>query len=105
MPASIEEVKLTPKGSEKEIVHYAVKGTRQTQRPGQPERTGYEVGRRIREMCGFDMTQEEFDERIGISQNYLSTMERGKVEIGAEILLRISREFAKSIEWLLTGEG
>ena len=30
------------------------------------------------------MTQEEFAERIGISQNY-----------GAEILLRISREFAK----------
>ena len=62
------------------------------------------VGRRIREMRGFDTTQEEFAERIGISQNYLSTMERGKVEIGAEILLRISQEFAKSIEWLLTGK-
>lgn len=63
------------------------------------------VGRRIREIRGFDMTQEEFAERIGISQNYLSTMERGKVEIGAEILLRIGQEFAKSIEWLLTGES
>jgi len=31
-------------------------------------------------------------------------VERGKVEIGAEILLRISREFGKTIEWLLTGE-
>jgi transcriptional regulator with XRE-family HTH domain len=62
------------------------------------------VGRRIREIRGFDMTQEEFAERIGISQNYLSMMERGRVEIGAEILLRISREFAKSIEWLLTGQ-
>jgi transcriptional regulator with XRE-family HTH domain len=51
------------------------------------------------------MTQEEFAERIGISPNYLSTMERGKVEIGAEILLRIGREFVKSVEWLLTGEG
>jgi transcriptional regulator with XRE-family HTH domain len=61
------------------------------------------VGRRIRETRGFDMTQEEFAERIGISQNYLSTMERGKVEIGAEILLRISQEFVKSVEWLLTG--
>jgi hypothetical protein len=30
-------------------------------------------------------------------------MEPGKVEIGAEILLRIGREFGKSIEWLLTG--
>jgi transcriptional regulator with XRE-family HTH domain len=63
------------------------------------------VGRRIREIRGFDMTQEEFADRIGISQNYLSTMERGKVEVGAEILLRISREFVKSVEWLLTGEG
>jgi transcriptional regulator with XRE-family HTH domain len=63
------------------------------------------VGRRIREMRVFDMTQEEFAERIGISQNYLSTMERGKVEIGAEILLRIGREFGKSVEWLLTGKS
>jgi hypothetical protein len=30
-------------------------------------------------------------------------MEHGKVEIGTEILLRISREFGKSIEWLPTG--
>jgi len=29
--------------------------------------------------------------------------ERRKMEIGAEILLRISREFVKSVEWLLTG--
>jgi len=32
-------------------------------------------------------------------------MEHGEKEIGAEILLRISCEFWKSIEWLLTGEG
>jgi len=49
------------------------------------------------------MTQQDFADRIGISQNYLATMEHGKVEIGAEILLRIGREFGKSIEWLLTG--
>jgi hypothetical protein len=42
---------------------------------------------------------------IGISRTLLSTMEHGKVEIGAEILLRISREFAKNVEWLLTGES
>jgi len=42
--------------------------------------------------------------RIGISQNYLSTVERGKVEGGAEILLRIALEFGRTIEWLLTGE-
>ena len=62
------------------------------------------VGRRIREMRGFDTTQEEFAQSVGISQNYLSIMERGHVEIGAEILLRISREFGKSVDWLWTGE-
>jgi transcriptional regulator with XRE-family HTH domain len=62
------------------------------------------VGRRIRELRGFDMTQEEFARRIGISQNYLSTMERGNVQIGCEIILKMSREFGKSMEWLLTGE-
>ncbi len=61
------------------------------------------VGRRIRELRGFDMTQEEFARRIGVSQSYLSTMEHGQVEIGAEILVTISREFKKSLEWLLTG--
>ena len=62
------------------------------------------VGQRLRELRGFEMTQQEFALRIGISQNYLSTMEHGKVEIGAKILLKISREFGKSLEWLLTGE-
>jgi hypothetical protein len=32
-------------------------------------------------------------------------MERGKGRDWGGDLLRISREFAKSIEWLLTGEG
>jgi transcriptional regulator with XRE-family HTH domain len=76
-----------------------------SKKPGSPrlEIEWVAVGRRIRELRGFDMTQEEFASRIGISQNYLSIMERGKVEIGAEILLRIGQEFSKSIEWLLTG--
>lgn len=72
-----------------------------------PERSAVDwklVGRRIRELRGFDVTQEEFARRIGVSQNYLSTMEHGKVQIGAEILLRIGQEFGKSIEWLLTGK-
>jgi transcriptional regulator with XRE-family HTH domain len=62
------------------------------------------VGRRLRELRGFDVTQQEFAHRVGVSQNHLSTMERGKVEIGAEILLRICLEFNKNLEWLLTGE-
>jgi hypothetical protein len=38
------------------------------------------------------------------SWNYIPTMQRGKVQIGSEIQLRISRKFGKSIEWLLAGE-
>jgi hypothetical protein len=38
------------------------------------------------------------------SRKCLPTVERGKVQIGSEILSRISRKFGKSIERLLTGE-
>jgi transcriptional regulator with XRE-family HTH domain len=64
-----------------------------------------EVGRRIRELRGFDMTQADLANRIGVSQGYLSTVEHGQGEIGAEVLLAFSHEFGRSIEWLLTGEG
>jgi transcriptional regulator with XRE-family HTH domain len=62
------------------------------------------VGQRIRELRGFYMTQQEFAKRVGISQNYVSDMERGTVEVGAEILLTVACEFGRTIEWLLTGE-
>jgi transcriptional regulator with XRE-family HTH domain len=50
------------------------------------------------------MTQRSFADRIRISQTSVSDMEHGKVEVGAEILLRIAREFGRTMEWLLTGE-
>jgi len=50
------------------------------------------------------MTQADLAARIGVSQGYLSTVENGQSEIGAEVLLAVSREFGKSIEWVLTGE-
>jgi transcriptional regulator with XRE-family HTH domain len=50
------------------------------------------------------MTQADFASRIGVSQSYLSAVEHGRNEIGAEVLLAISREFKRSLEWLLTGE-
>jgi transcriptional regulator with XRE-family HTH domain len=61
------------------------------------------VGRRIRELRGFDTTQSEFAGRIGVTQGYLSSIERGEKEAGAAVLLAISLEFAKSVDWLLTG--
>ena len=62
------------------------------------------VGRRLRELRGFDMNQAEFARSIGISQGQLSRYEKGKSEIGAEVLLRISQQFGKSMEWFLTGK-
>jgi transcriptional regulator with XRE-family HTH domain len=62
------------------------------------------VGRRIRELRGFYVTQKHFADRIGVTQAYLSMIEHGKREIGVEVLLRISHEFGKSLEWLLTGK-
>jgi len=62
------------------------------------------IGRRIRELRGFDMTQDEFARRVGITQSHLSALERGDNEPGASVLVAISREFGKSVDWLLTGE-
>ena len=41
---------------------------------------------------------------MDVSQGYLSTIEHCQEEIGAKVLLAISREFNKSVEWLLTGK-
>ena len=62
------------------------------------------VGHRLRELRGFYTTQADFAKRIGVSQGFLSYVERGEKELGAETLLRIAREFGKSVEWILTGE-
>ncbi len=61
------------------------------------------VGRRVRELRGFDLTQAEVADRVCVSQSYLSAVERGKKEAGAEVLLRIARQFGKTVDWLLTG--
>jgi transcriptional regulator with XRE-family HTH domain len=62
------------------------------------------IGRRLRELRGFDLTQAEFARRIGVTQSYLSALEHGYKEPGSAVLLAISREFGKSVDWLLTGE-
>lgn len=63
------------------------------------------VGRRLRELRGFDTTQKEFARLLGISQGQLSRYEKGKSEIGADVLLRIFQKYGRSVEWLLTGKN
>ncbi len=50
------------------------------------------------------MTQTEVAHRMGVTQGHLSALERGDKEAGAAVLLAISREFGKSVDWLLTGK-
>jgi transcriptional regulator with XRE-family HTH domain len=63
------------------------------------------LGKRLRELRGFDLTQQEFAQELGISQSQLSKYERGIVAPTAEILFFVKKCFRVSIDWLLTGEG
>lgn len=63
------------------------------------------LGRRIRQLRGFDVTQDEFAKKLGISQSQLSKYERGTVAPPADVLLRIKERFRVSIDWLLTGDA
>ncbi|MBA3916415.1 MAG: helix-turn-helix transcriptional regulator [Acidobacteriales bacterium] len=62
------------------------------------------LGRRIRQLRGFDCTQDEFARKLGISQSQLSKYERGIVAPPADVLIRIKEQFRVNIDWLLTGE-
>ena len=61
------------------------------------------LGRRLRELRGFDLTQEEFAKELGISQSQLSKYERGAAVPPADILFFVKKRFRVSIDWLLTG--
>ena len=62
------------------------------------------IGRRIREIRGFDLTQAQFAEMLGIRQNTLSNYEKGKIVPTLEMLLKLKSHSGKSIDWIVTGE-
>ena len=68
-----------------------------------PEIDWKSVGRRVREIRGFEANQAAFSRELGISQGQLSRYEQGASEIGAAVLLRLARKSGKTMEWLLTG--
>jgi len=86
-----------------EVFHFYRNGKVKSIKTQDRRRSGA-VGRRIRELRGFDTTKEEFARRVGVTQGHLSRLERGEKEPGAGVLLTISREFGKSVDWLLTGK-
>jgi transcriptional regulator with XRE-family HTH domain len=62
------------------------------------------IGRRIREIRGFDLTQEDFGRMLGIGQTQLSKYELGQSVPTVQILLRLKAYSRKSVDWILTGE-
>ena len=62
------------------------------------------IGRRIREIRGFDLNQGQFAETLGIRQNTLSNYENGKIVPTLEMLLKLRAHSGRSIDWIVFGE-
>lgn len=62
------------------------------------------VGRRIREIRGFDLSQAEFGKVLGVSQNTVSLYESGKVAPTLNVLVRLKAHSGRSIDWIVEGE-
>jgi len=62
------------------------------------------IGKRIREIRGFDLTQTEFGRMLDIGQTQLSRYELGENLPPTEVLLKLKAYSGKTIDWILTGE-
>ena len=62
------------------------------------------IGRRIRDIRGGDLTQEEFARIVGVGQTQLSRYELGQSAPTLNILLRLKFYSQKSIDWILLGQ-
>jgi transcriptional regulator with XRE-family HTH domain len=62
------------------------------------------MGRRIREIRGFDLTQQQFGKILGLGQTQLSKYEKGQSVPTLELLLKLKDYSGRSIDWILTGE-
>jgi transcriptional regulator with XRE-family HTH domain len=61
------------------------------------------MGRRIREIRGFDRTQREFGQVLGIGQTQLSKYEKGLSAPTLELLLKLKFYSGRSLDWIVTG--
>jgi len=62
------------------------------------------MGRRIRQIRGFDLSQAQFGDMLGIRQNMLSNYENGRTVAPLEILVKLKAHSGKSIDWIVFGE-
>lgn len=64
------------------------------------------LGRRVRLLRDhFELRQDEFGARVGISGNRVSEIENGKGGTTASVLMSLCREFPVNPEWVLSGRG
>ena len=61
------------------------------------------IGRRIRQIRGFDLTQAEFGKLLGVRQNSLSNYEKGQTAPTLDFLLRLKAHSGRSIDWIISG--
>ena len=53
----------------------------------------------------FDLTMEQFGERLGVKKTSISDIENGRRGLTEQMFKAICREFGINPEWLRTGEG
>jgi len=61
------------------------------------------IGRRIREIRGFELTQAEFGKILGIGQTQLSKYEKGQNAPTLELLVKLSAHSGRTIDWIVKG--
>lgn len=61
------------------------------------------LGRRLRELRGFDRTQDEVADALGISRTILSKYENGQTIPGGDIAVKLAGFYGVSIDYLFFG--
>jgi len=62
------------------------------------------IGKRIRQIRGFDLTQAQFGKLIGVGQTQLSKYEKGQSAPTLEFLFKLKAHSGKSLDWIVDGE-
>jgi transcriptional regulator with XRE-family HTH domain len=62
------------------------------------------IGRRIREIRGFELNQTELGKKLGVTQAQLSKFEKGQRLPTLDVLLKLRVFSGRSIDWIITGE-
>lgn len=64
------------------------------------------LGKRISDLRqDHDMTQDDLADRIGVTGSTIQRWETGQTKIDPDGLLKLSKEFNVSVDWLLMGVG